>query len=240
MFPQDGVTRRPFELEYGTGEHAVFNFFNTVYAWMATGLALTATVAWLGSQSPTLLNAVYGHGSGGYLIMSFGALGIAMLVQTMGYRISAVASTLLFLLYAAVIGALISGIFKIYRMETILSSFAITGGMFGGMSVYGFVTKRDLTSMGSFLIMGMWGLFLGSIVNFFVASSAFSWFITYGILAVFIGLTAYDTWKLKQIAEQTAGDAKLAGRAAIVGALHLYIDFINMFLSVLRIMGSKR
>ena len=116
----------------------------------------------------------------------------------------------------------------------------MTAGVFGGMSVYGFVTKRDLTSMGSFLFMAVWGLFLATIVNFFVASTGLSWLLTYAILAVFILLTAYDTQRLKIIAEQVRGDARSSASYAIIGSLSLYLDFINMFLSILRIMGNRR
>ena len=238
MFPNNSM-RKPVGLEYGTGDRAVFNFFNTVYAWMCVGLAVTATVAWLFSQNMTLLRAIYGN-RGGLALMGLGAFAIAWGVQSMAMRISAAVATAMFLLYAAIIGALISGIFLVYPPQTILAAFVLTAGVFGGMSVYGFVTKRDLTSMGSILIMCAWGLFLASIVNIFIASNVFSWFITYAVLAVFIGLTAYDTQKLRVIAEQTRGDAQLAARFAIVGSLHLYVDFINIFLSILRILGNRR
>src|SRR5436190_14711952 len=152
MFPQQRAVR----LEYGTDDRAIFNFFNAVYAWMAVGLAVTAAVAWACSQSAVMMNVVYGS-RGGYMIMGLAAFAIAMGVQSMAMRISAAAGTALFLLYAAVIGALISGIFRIYSGPTLLASFAMTGGVFGGMSVYGYITKRDLTKIGSILVMCVWG-----------------------------------------------------------------------------------
>jgi FtsH-binding integral membrane protein len=106
--------------------------------------------------------------------------------------------------------------------------------------MYGFVTKRDLTGIGSFLVMGAIGLFIASLVNVFIASNALSWVITYAVLGVFIGITAYETQRLRNMAEQHAGNADLSGRLAIVGALVLYIAFINIFLSILRILGSRR
>jgi FtsH-binding integral membrane protein len=230
---------RKVELEYGTDEKVMFNFFNAVYAWMAVGLAVTAVVGWLGSQSTAFLSAVYGS-KFGYIGIGLAAFAIAWAVQGVALRISAAAATGLFLLYSAVIGALISGIFVIYPSSTLFSAFVITGGVFGGMSVYGFITKKDLSTMGSILIMCVWGLILASIVNVFMANSLFSWIITYGVLIVFIGLTAWDTQKLKAIAMATQGNRDLAARYAIIGSLNLYVDFINIFLAILRILGDRR
>jgi uncharacterized protein len=230
---------RPHELQYGEADRVVFNFFNMVYAWMAVGLALTGVVAWLVAQNEQLLRMVYAT-RGTYLLLGLGAFGIAMLVQMAAHRMSPTAATGLFLLYAAIIGALLAGIFIIYPTSTIFGAFLMTGGVFGGMSVYGFVTKRDLTGMGSILVMCVWGLILASIVNIFFASTMLSWIITYAVLAVFIGLTAYDTQRLKEIAYATQGDPLAARRYAIVGSLHLYVDFINIFLSILRILGDRR
>jgi FtsH-binding integral membrane protein len=236
MFP-DSQSRR-VELEYGTDEKVVFNFFNTVYAWMACGLAVTATVAFYVSQNTAIMKALYSRGI--VLAVFLGTAGLAYGIRAAAQHISATVATALFLLYSAVIGAFISFIFIIYPMSTIAAAFVMTGGVFAGMSVYGFMTKRSLTSMGSFLIMCVWGLFLATIVNIFWANNLMSWVITYAVLAVFIGLTAYDTQMLKEIAAQTAGDPKLAARYAIIGSLNLYVDFINIFMSILRILGSRK
>ena len=236
MFPQSDA--RQVELDYATDDRLVFNFFNTVYAWMAVGLAVTATVAYLFSQSPDILKVMYGKGI--IVALLLGAWGLAWVAQSVALRISALAGTLLFLLYAAVMGALISPIFLVYEMKTIVSAFLLTGGTFGVMSVYGFITKRDLSTIGSYLVMGAIGLFIASIVNIFIGSTAFSWFITYAVLAVFIGITAYETQRLRNLAEQHAGNSNLLGRIAIVGSLLLYISFINMFMSILRILGSRK
>jgi FtsH-binding integral membrane protein len=240
MYPSDsGVGSRRLELEYGTDERTVFNFFNTVYAWMAVGLAVTATVAFLVSQSPPVMRVLY---AGKFMIVALllGAWAIAWAVQSAAMRISAAAATALFLLYAAVIGAMISYIFLVYPMATIVGAFFMTAGTFGVMSVYGFVTKRDLSGIGSFLVMAAIGLFFASIVNVFLASNALSWFITYAVLAVFVGITAYQTQKLKGLAHDLAHDGALAARVAIIGSLVLYISFINMFMSILRILGSRK
>jgi FtsH-binding integral membrane protein len=235
MYPQS----RRYELEYGTDEKVVFNFFNAVYAWMAVGLALTATVAYACSRSPAVLSLIYANK---FVLFASGltAFAIAWAVRSAAERLSPAAATGLFLVYAAVVGALISYVFVIYQLQTSGAAFVMTAGVFGGMSLYGWFTKRDLTSMGSVLIMCVWGLFLASLVNIFLASNAFSWVITYAVLAVFIGLTAYDTQKLKQIAYSLKDNPSLASRYAIVGSLELYVDFINIFLSILRILGSRR
>ena len=238
MFPQSGSTKKTFELDYGTDDRAVFNFFNTVYAWMCVGLAVTATVAWLVSRSLPLTLAFNGRGVAVAMLLGLAVLAYA--IRSSAQKIGPGVATALFLLYAALIGAFLSFIFLVYRLETIGAAFVMTGGTFGIMSVYGFVTKRDLTSIGSILIMCAVGLFLASIVNIFIASNAFSWILTYAILGVFIGLTAYDTQMLKNMAYETQGNPGMAARYAIIGSLSLYVDFINMFMSILRILGSRK
>jgi FtsH-binding integral membrane protein len=229
---------RGLEYESGADTMTVGQFFNMVYAWMCVGLALTAVVAWYVSQSSLLL-VIYG-GKGGYVALLLGAFVLAMYVQSQAGRMSAGVATVLFLLYCAIIGALISGIYKVYPTRMLAASFVMTGGVFGAMSLYGFVTKRDLSRIGSILIMGAFGLFAASLVNLWLANDPLSWVITYAVLAVFIGITAYETQQLRQIALQLHGNARLAQRYAIVGSLVLYISFMNMFMSILRIMGDRR
>jgi hypothetical protein len=239
MFPQS-ESRRPWELEYARDDKSTYKFFNVVYAWMAVGLAVTAGVAWFVSQSAVGLQIVYGGGKGAAVAILLGMFAIAWGVQASAMRINANVATALFLLYSALMGALLSGIFIVYRMQTIGTAFLLTGGTFAAMSVYGFVTKRDLTRMGSILVMCVIGLFIASLVNIFVASSALSWLITYAVLAVFIGITAYETQKLKALAVQYGDNPAIAPRIAIVGSLLLYIAFINMFMSILRILGDRK
>jgi uncharacterized protein len=239
MYPQPG-TRKPFELDYANSDKTMSKFFNVVYAWMAVGLAVTAAVAYFVSQSDVGLRMVYGGGRGMAVIIALGMFGIAMGVQSAALRINANVATGLFLLYSALMGALLSAIFIIYKMQTIGAAFVITGGTFAAMSVYGFVTKRDLTKIGSILVMCVIGLFIASLANIFIASNALSWLITYAVLAVFIGITAYETQKLKVLAQQYGDDPNMAPRIAIIGSLLLYISFINMFMSILRIMGDRK
>jgi uncharacterized protein len=146
----------------------------------------------------------------------------------------------MFMLYSALNGLTLAVIFILYTGASLVTTFAVTAGMFGAMSVYGFVTKRDLTRFGSLLFMALIGLILATIVNIFWANPVFYWIITYAGVLVFVGLTAYDTQMLKQIAVQTAHNPAMAARYAIVGALRLYLDFINLFLFMLRILGDRK
>lgn len=217
----------------------VAQFFNMVYAWMCVGLALSAVVGWYVSQNATLLNTIYGS-RGGYAFIALAAFGLAWYAQSQAGRISSGVATALFLVYATVIGALLAGIFKIYPAKTLAASFIVTGGVFGAMSVYGFVTKRDLSRMGSIFIMLALGFMAASFVNLWLASNTLSWIITYAVLVLFVGITAYQTQHLRELAVQYGGNREMATRFAIFGSLVLYIAFINLFISILRIMGDRR
>jgi FtsH-binding integral membrane protein len=239
-FPNSfGASHADLDYESRVDSVTVGQFFNMVYAWMCVGLAVTAVVGWLVSHTPALMNLVYASRAG-YFIIGLGAFFIAMYVQTQAGRLTVGVSTALFLLYAAIIGALIGGIYLFYPVKTLVSAFVLTGGTFGVMSVYGFVTKRDLSRMGSIAIMLLWGFFIASLVNFWLANNALSWIITYGILILFVGITAYQTQQLRMMAMQFGNNREMASRYAIVGSLVLYIAFINMFLSILRILGDRR
>lgn len=237
-YPSPYESPRRLELDYATDDKTVFNFFNTVYAWMCAGLAITATSAYLVSLNPAMVKAVSASGLG--IVFMLVSVAIVFGIRAAAFKISPLAATGLFMVYAALIGVVLSGIFVIYRMQTIGAAFAITAGTFGATSIYGYVTKRDLTSMGSYLFMALIGLIIATVVNFFMASSVLYWIINYVGLGLFIALTAYDSQKLKQLAYQTQGDATAAARHAILGALSLYLDFLNMFLFILRIIGDRR
>jgi len=222
-----------------TSSRAVVRFFNVVYAWMAVGLALTALAAYVTAVTPALREAVYGN-MAVVIGLSVGCLAISLIVQFTAGKLNSFAATMLFLLYASGLGVLCSYVFIVYQMKTIGAAFVLTGGIFGAMSVYGFVTKRDLSQMGSILCMALIGVILASVVNIFVASNMLSWIVTYAVLAIFIGITAYKTQELRDTAVVTANEPELANRYAVVGALVLYIAFINMFLAILRILGNRR
>ncbi len=205
-----------------------------VYAWMGAGLFLTALMAVVTLSSPTLLQAITGNRLVFYGLM-LGELGMVFALSGAINRLSASTATMLFLAYSALNGITFSVIFLIYTADSIASTFLVTAGMFGAMSGYGYITRRDLTSWGSFLFMGLIGVVIASIVNIFVGSSRVSWIISAIGVIVFTGLTAYDTWKIKAMAAQGGGR-----KPAIMGALTLYLDFINLFLMLLRLGGNRR
>jgi len=206
-----------------------------VYAWMGAGLAITAFMALITLSSPALLNAVLGNKPVFYGLM-IGELALVFILSGAINKLSAATATLIFIAYSALNGITLSVVTLIYTANSITSTFVITGGMFGAMSVYGYMTKKDLTSWGSFLFMGLIGVVIASVVNIFVGSSAVSWIISGIGVIVFTGLTAYDTWKIKELAAQGIEGRK----PAILGALTLYLDFINLFLMLLRFTGSRK
>lgn len=232
--------QRPVPLEYGTSAEAgvIAGFFNSVYAWMAAGLALTASVAWWTSTQPQLLARLYGRGP--MITMIVAELALVWTISSAIRRIGPVAATVLFMLYAALNGLTLSVILLVYAHALIASAFIVTAGTFAATSVYGFVTKRDLTSLGAFLFMGLIGIIIASVVSFFWHPTWLTVAINYLGVFIFIGLTAYDTQRLKAIALQTANDGTLAARLSITGALMLYLDFLNLFLFILQILGSDR
>jgi FtsH-binding integral membrane protein len=218
----------------------LFKFFNAVYAWMFVGLAVTAVVGIAMSQSHTALKMVYGNGRIGIILLALGAFVIANLAEKVALQVNAALGTVLFLIYAALIGVMTSAIFLVYPHSTLAAAFFVTAGTFAVMSVIGMVTKMDLTRMGGILTMLAIGLFIGSLANVFIASDALSWLITYAVVVVFVGLTAYYTQHLKAMALQFDGNAVMLGRLSVVGSLLLYVAFINIFFSILRIMGNRR
>jgi uncharacterized protein len=240
QYPSDfgGVNLRDRVAGYPAERSTVAAFFNIVYAWMAAGLALTAVVAWFVSTRQDIQQMVF---KGPVLIGLFIAtLALVWTISAAVNRLSAGAATALFMLYSALMGLLLSSVFLMYTRASIASTFMVTALTFGAMSVYGMVTKRDLTRMGSFLFMALIGLIIASLVNMFLRSPAMSWIITYAGVLIFVGLTAYDTQRLKNVAIETAHDPRMAARYAVNGALTLYLDFINLFLLLLRILGDRR
>ncbi len=229
----------PYDLNYPRTADQVVIVQNTlirqVYAWMGVGLALTAMVALFTVSSPELFRAIVGNKILFYGLM-LGELALVFTLSGAINRLSATTATVLFLAYSLLNGVTLSVIFRIYTADSIASTFAVTAATFGAMSAYGYVTKKDLTSWGSFLFMGLIGVVIASVVNIFLQSSAVSWVVSAVGVIVFTGLTAYDTWKIKALAAAGAAGRK----PAILGALTLYLDFINLFLMLLRFMGGRR
>ena len=234
----NSFSSRPFGLDYsseGAGSAVLTRFFNSVYAWMSAGLALTAVVAWWVSTQPELVQTTLGPMRFVFLIAE---LGLVFGISAGMNRLSPAVATALFMLFAALNGLTLSVIFLVYAHSTLASTFFITAGTFGITSLYGMVTKRDLTRLGSLLFMALIGIVLASLVNFFVQSTALQWIISYVGVILFIGLTAYDTQRLKAMAMQTQSDSTAAARASVYGALILYLDFLNLFLFLLQIFGG--
>jgi FtsH-binding integral membrane protein len=211
---------------------------NRVYTWMTAGLLVTGAVASFVAGSNALVNLIFGNP-----FMFFG-LFIVQIVAVIGLsaginRLSPAIATTIFMGYAALNGLTMAAIFLAYTQASIASTFFITAGTFGAMSLYGYITKRDLSSIGNIAIMALIGLLIASLVNIFLRSTALYWILTYAGVLIFVALTAWDTQKIKRLATQV-NDETSAGRVAVLGALTLYLDFINLFIYLLRIIGVRR
>ena len=215
-------------------------FLRGVYLWMGVGLAITAVVSWYVAGSYTIMNAILSN-TFLLVVLIVAQLGLVVALSAAVQKMSAGMATGLFMFYSALSGVTLAPIFRIYTSTSIAATFAACAGMFAAMSIYGLVTKRDLTSWGSFLFMGLIGIIIASVVNFFLKSEAMHYVIGYIGVIVFLGLTAYDTQKLRNMGESAPHDDAVAiRRGTILGALTLYLDFINLFLMLLRIFGDRR
>ncbi len=224
-----------------------------VYNYMTAGVALTGLVAWFSYQAAGGSSIVisghsiaglttFGHAIfGGPLMWVFvlAPLGLVMLLSFGINRLSAGTALTLFFVYAGLLGLSLASIFLAYTGASITRVFFISAATFGAMSLYGYTTKRDLTAVGSFMFMGLIGIVIASLVNIFLQSSGLYWVISVVGVLVFVGLTAYDTQSIKEMYD-VHDDGTVAGRKAVMGALRLYLDFINLFLMLLRIFGDRR
>jgi hypothetical protein len=211
------------------------DFLWKTYRWMSIGLGLTGAVAWFVANTPSLVEAVSLHPA-----LFYGAM-IAEVVLVIAFvarasRMSFAAAAAVFTAYAALNGVTMSMIFLVYTAASVARVFFVSAGAFAGLSLYGATTKRDLTAFRQFLVIGLVGLVIGSLVNLFLQSSTLYWFTTYAGVLIFAGLTAYDTQKLRRL-YALQGEA---GNLALQGALTLYLDFINLFRLLLRIFGKRR
>lgn len=233
---------QPYPVMEGTTTTAEVHasFILKVYNWMTMGLAITALVAlaietvlpglrWIMIENPVIF--------WGLLILELALVwGLSAAIN----KIPAFVGVLVFLAYAALNGLTLSVIFLVYSIGSIAYTFFITAAMFGATSVFGFITKIDLSRIGGLLMMALIGLIIASVVNVFVASAPLDWLISYAGVVIFVGLTAYDTQKIKNMSTGIDSSSEEGGRASIMGALALYLDFINLFLFLLRIMGRRR
>ena len=214
-------------------------FMVRVYNWMTAGLAITGFMAFYISNNVTIMQIIFGNPIMPIVLM-IAQIGLVFWLASRVMQMSVSLATGVFLLYAGLTGITFSFIFVVYTSASITSTFLVTAGTFGAMSLYGYTTKKDLTSWGSFLFMGLIGIIIASLVNMFMQSTMMHMIITYAGVLIFVGLTAYDTQKIKEMNilgnEGTDEDTK----EAISGALTLYLDFINLFLMLLRLMGDRR
>lgn len=214
-------------------------FVTKVFWWMCAALLTTAAVSYYVVSSEQLLMTIITNRAL-FFGLIIAELGIVIAISAALNRLSSMAATGLFFLYAALTGATISVVFVAYTQESIFTTFLITAGTFAAMGIYGYTTKRDLTSVGSLAFMGLIGVIFASILNIFVRSTFLYTVVTYVGVLVFVGLTAYDAQKIKRMGAHLAEGSEAERKGAIIGALALYLDFINLFLLLLRIFGRRR
>ena len=210
-----------------------------VYLWMTSALVISGLTAMLVAGNPTLINAIFSS-KFGFIAIILAQLGLVMLISSRINKLSVLTATVLFILYAALTGVTLSSIFLVFTQESITSVFFITAGTFAVVSAFGYITKKDLSSLGNILFMGLIGIIIASVVNWFLHSEMLYWIVSYIGVLIFVGLTAYDTQKIKQMAiEYSDGNFEITKKVALIGALSLYLDFINLFLHLLRIFGKR-
>jgi len=214
-------------------------FIRRVYNWMVAGLALTGVMAYVAASNEGLQALIYGNMLIFYGLI-FGELAMVFILAGRADRMKASTAGAMFIIYSLLNGLTLSFIFLIYTRSNITSAFLVTAGTFGAMSLYGYTTKKDLTTWGGFLMMGLVGIIIASLVNIFLRSEVILWLVTYAGVLIFVGLTAYDTQRLKRMAMAGFASSEVETKAAVLGALALYLDFINLFLMILRIFGAGR
>ena len=218
---------------------SVKSVMNGVYGWMTFALALSGLCAYLVGTTPNLAKALLTGGT--FWVLVIAEFILVMVISAMINKMSAALATALFVAYAALNGITLGFIFLAYTMSSIALTFFVTAGTFAAMAVLGTVAKMDLTKMGSILTMALIGLLIASIVNIFLHSSTLYWICTYAGVLIFTGLTAYDVQKIKNLCYETDGQGfEVTRKVAIIGALTLYLDFVNLMLYMLRILGNRR
>ncbi len=229
--------------DYATGQRQtlqarIATTFKIVYGWMCVGLALSGLIAWYTATSGLFESVLQGPG---FMVCIVAELVLVIVLSLTIGKMPVALAYLMFIGYAALNGLTLSVVFIAYELPLVQKAFFITAGMFGGLALWGTFTKGDLSSIGSVCGMALWGLIIGSVVNLFTHSSGLDWILTFAGIIIFTGLTMYDAQKIKQMAlvEDSLDSASLH-RAGIMGALALYLDFVNLFLYILRFFGRKR
>ena len=219
-------------------------FLSGVFMWMTMALSITALVSWTFASNPSLMSILINSETGsmsaiGWVVM-FAPLGLVLLMGMRFQKMSASSMLLVFIVYSILMGMSLSFIFLVYSLPSIAKTFVITAGMFGFMAIVGYTTKTDLTKFGKIMMMGLVGIIIASVVNFFTQSARMDYVISFIGVMVFTGLTAYDVQKLKRLGAGIGTESEMARKATIFGALTLYLDFINLFLFLLRFFGDRK
>jgi FtsH-binding integral membrane protein len=214
-------------------------FMRKVYLIMSAGLGATGLTALIVAHTPSVAQVILGNRVV-FIGLLLAELGMVFAFASMVNRLSAIGAATLFYIYAITNGLTLSIIFFLYTASSIATTFWVTAGTFGGMSVYGYLTKRDLSGLGHFMIMGLWGLIIASVVNLFMGNAMVYWMTSFFGVFIFVGLTAYDTQKIKSLNVIGNQGTDEDHKEAIHGALVLYLDFINLFLYLLRLLGRRR
>ena len=233
------VGRKTAEIDQGLRQYMI-----KVFNYMGAGLLVTALVSYLFATTPALLSLLYNPATHSMTMLGWLVV-IAPLIVVFSFNYvannkSLAATQATFWIYSALMGASLFWITMVYTGQSITRVFLITAATFGAMSLYGYTTQRDLTKIGSFLFMGLIGLIIASVVNIFMQSTALYYALSYIGVFIFTGVTVYDTQKIKEMYYYSGNSEETTAKMAIVGALSLYLDFINLFLSLLRIMGDRR
>ena len=213
-------------------------FLSRVYGWMTLALVISGVTAFLAATNETIIRLTIGNGFG-FLILAVAELALVWWLTASIHKISSGAAFFAFILYSVLNGVTLSSIFLVYKIESIFMVFFISAGMFAAMAVYGTVTKSSLSSFGKYFAMALVGIIIASLVNFLLRSPMLDWFLSIITVVLFTGLTAYDAQKMLAVSNN-ASDDEVFKKASVIGALELYLDFINIFLAMLRLFGRRK
>lgn len=214
------------------------SFLSRVYGWMTLALVISGATAFLAATNETVIRLTIGNGFG-FLILAIAELALVWWLTASIKKISSRAAFTAFMIYSVLNGLTLSSIFLVYKIESVFMVFFVSAGMFAAMAVYGSVTKFNLSPFGKYFTMALVGIIIASAVNFFLHSPALDWFLSIITVVLFTGLTAYDAQKMLAVSNN-ASDDEVFKKASVIGALELYLDFINIFLAMLRLFGRRR